>query len=623
MALPKIYLDVPRPTESSTMIGIVDPTTVSNFTSHFERQPTAWWDIILVTLWIIIVVIGVVGNSLVFLAIAVSRSLQTRSNILVVNVLVADIVVCCLLPLQSATLLLADAPDGEGALPTKVCAGVATLATMCLWSRMATFGVLSHQQWKQQTKSRSLWASIHKRKRPLIVASLTWLCPLVAILVPRFATECIHLGYSNETKLCVFDGCDDGCDESQLIFRIVTPLLWLLTVLFTLRNYSKIHIHEINRRKHKYVPRKKRRPTPRRDPDAYLTPSSPFEEVQLARPVTSFKKGKGKQRKQPDLVTPKQEKVSKSPKFVVFSRGKGNKSKPVKEKVPTRDRLPSNPVEVSTITKELRMMFSKKQEPINSEPDTFRPSTIRKLSENGESQDEGEVDQKNDRNQNRNSMKLRIKLDSFVQSIHWKKSSTETMVSDVSQEEISDVDNMDDCDDDDDDDDGVINEIALGGAEETASMKMYSSPNVNMNKTHMHGGKHSAQSYELQLIGSSRISSRGTSRRQSSPSDYPLSVSQLLSLLTIIYLVLVPPKLVCMLLPSCPSILYKLAETIYVSLSALIPFVLASKHQTFSVVITGLVYRRWKSIPQPSMWIVRLCKIEKDVDDYGDGDCQL
>lgn len=617
MALPKIYLNVPRPTESPTMTWIVDTSTVSNFTSHIERleQPTAWWDIILVTLWIIIVVIGVIGNSLVFLAIAVSRSLQTRSNILVVNVLVADIVVCCLLPLQSATLLLADA-QGEGALPTKVCAGAATLATMCLWSRMATFGVLSHQQWKQQTKSRSLWASIHKRKRPLIIASLTWVCPLVAILVPRFATECIHLGYSNETKLCVFE----GCDKSQLIFRIVTPLLWLLTVLFTLRNYSKIHIHEINRRKHKYVPRKKRRPTPRRDPDAYLTPSSPFEEVQLARPVTSFKKGKGKPRMQPDQATKKQDKASKSPKFVYFSRGKRNKSKPEKEKVPTRDRLPSNPVEVSTITKELRMVFSKKQEPTSSEPDTFRPSTIRKLSEHGESQDEGEVDKKNDRNQNRNSVKLRVKLDSFVQSIHWKKSSTETMVSDVSQEEISDVDDIDDCDDDDDE---VINEIVLGGAEDAASMKMYSSPNVNVNKTHMHGGKHSAQSYELQLIGSSRVSSRGTSRRQSSPSDYPLSVSQLLSLLTIIYLVLIPPKLVCMLLPSCPPILYKLAETVYVSISALIPFVLASKHQTFSVVITGLVYRRWKSIPQPSMWIVRLCKIEKDVEDYGDGDCQL
>ncbi|XP_041474211.1 uncharacterized protein LOC121423007 [Lytechinus variegatus] len=607
MALPRISLDVPRQTENPTMTGSVDTCTLS-----YSQQPTSWLDIVTVTLWIIIMVIGISVNSLILLAIVVSKSLQTRSNILVINVLLADLVICFLLPLQSATLLIVDTDD-EGALSNYMCAGVATLTNMCLWIRMVTFGVLSHQQWKQHTKSRSFWASIHKRKRPFIIASLLWMCIFLIIYIPNI-TDSINLGYSSRIKLCVLE----GCNHSRLIIRIIMPILWLLTVLFSSRHFYKIHIFEKNRRKNKFVPRKKRRPNPRRDPGAYMTPSSPFEEVQQARPMTSFKKDKGKHKKQCNQSQMNQEKVSKLPKFLDFSSGKRNKNKSDNATMLGNKRencLPHKTDDIKTISKELKMMFSLEQE------DTIKPSVIRKNSENREGLARSNVDNEKNENQNRNSVKMRVKLGSFAKRLHWKKASTETMISNTSHEDVAEFNDV--RDDDCDDDDGTIDGMAqTGETYDFTSRNVYSSPNYNENKKRTPDGKYSVPySYELQPIGSSMISSEGISWRKSSPCAFVLSVSQLLSILTLLYLVFIIPKLICMILTCYPPFLYKMAETLYYSISALNPLLIALKHRKFNQVIDCLINRKWTSVPEPSYLIVRLCKIEKNISDCGD--CQL
>ena len=59
---------------------------------------------------LVIFIFGLIGNSIVILAVVLSKELQTVSNVFVVSLAVADLCYCLLLPLSNATALLA--PDG-------------------------------------------------------------------------------------------------------------------------------------------------------------------------------------------------------------------------------------------------------------------------------------------------------------------------------------------------------------------------------------------------------------------------------------------------------------------------------------------------------------------------------
>ncbi|XP_071801787.1 cholecystokinin receptor type A-like [Asterias amurensis] len=129
---------------------------------------------------LIIFVLGTLGNSIVILAVALSKDLHTIPNVFVVSLAIADLCYCLLLPSSSVIPLLSRVPWRSETLCflsalmayTSVGASLYNLACIALNRLLVIRGPAKARKWLFTTK-----------KIAIMVAG-TWAIPLAAILVP-------------------------------------------------------------------------------------------------------------------------------------------------------------------------------------------------------------------------------------------------------------------------------------------------------------------------------------------------------------------------------------------------------------------------------------------------------
>lgn len=184
-----------------------------------------------------ITVIGVVGNTLVFIAYCVSYKIRTKTNIFVINLAAADFMTCSLLPIVSWSLLIK--VDGIAHWLDVLCGftigaiqAFASCSIMMLASIAANRFVLI-------TRSRETYKSLYQNKFIAVWLILSWTYPVLVVTVPLlFGVG--HLGFDPEIHAC---GARADNPRSYLYDAIVVGIVIPLPAVVTIYCYGGIYFY--------------------------------------------------------------------------------------------------------------------------------------------------------------------------------------------------------------------------------------------------------------------------------------------------------------------------------------------------------------------------------------------
>ncbi|KAJ8024380.1 Melanopsin [Holothuria leucospilota] len=176
--------------ENVTQKGVLD--NVEFVPKHFRILNS----VILIT----ITLVGIFGNTLIFIAYCLSRRLRTKTNIFVINLAVADILTCVCLPVVAFSLLVDVNVDTRSWLDT-VC-GIdfgATQIFVC--SSFLTLAFIAVNRYVLITKSQETYKWLYQRKFILIFISISWLYPTLFVTLPLLF-DIGYIGYDENMHAC-------------------------------------------------------------------------------------------------------------------------------------------------------------------------------------------------------------------------------------------------------------------------------------------------------------------------------------------------------------------------------------------------------------------------------------
>ena len=191
--------------------------------------------ILLATLLIVIFIVGFMSNVLVILAVALSRRLQTTTNVFVINLACADIALSGLLWFHVVTLYsFAGLPFSEA-----LCVSAASLTLTCLGSSAISLTLIAFNRYFLITHKPTSYIKIYTPLNIGLMVALSWIYPVIIIVIGT-QTGLGHLGYSHKYKVCTQDTSHYNSDYLSLLggLAVLTP-----SVILILACYLKIYFH--------------------------------------------------------------------------------------------------------------------------------------------------------------------------------------------------------------------------------------------------------------------------------------------------------------------------------------------------------------------------------------------
>nr|XP_054754408.1 melanopsin-like [Lytechinus pictus] len=177
--------------------------------------------------------VGLTGNSLVFIAVAMSRRLQTPTNVFVVSLSLSDFLTCLGLPFQAVAIL----SERGWPLAGGLCAMVGGSAMMSLTCGVVTLALIATNRFTLITRSKRTYTTLFSKKRNLIYVMISWLYPLLAFVVPQLVGFG-RLGYDPYFKLCVWD----TSDAHAHIYEILAAITIFIASTIITTSYVTIYI---------------------------------------------------------------------------------------------------------------------------------------------------------------------------------------------------------------------------------------------------------------------------------------------------------------------------------------------------------------------------------------------
>ncbi|XP_072179645.1 melatonin receptor type 1A-like [Diadema setosum] len=200
--------------------------------------------VLLATLLIIIAIVGFLGNALVILAVALSRRLQTATNVFVINLASADIMITLLLWFHVVTLC------SFHGLPfsVAVCKSIAGLSLLCLGSSAISLTLIAFNRYFLITHKPTSYIKIYTPLNIGFMVAWTWIYPVLMIVIGT-QSGLGDLGYSRRYKVCTQDTSHEKADYLTLLggASVLIP-----AVVLILACYSKIYLHVRSHNRHLY-----------------------------------------------------------------------------------------------------------------------------------------------------------------------------------------------------------------------------------------------------------------------------------------------------------------------------------------------------------------------------------
>ena len=148
----------------------------------------------------VVFVVGITGNTLVFLAVTLSRSLRSPTNWFVVNLAFADISTCLCLPFQ----ILATMSTRGWLLPGWICSVAGGVIFMSAGCSIVNLALIAYNRWYLLTRSNEAFRKLYKTKKIIAMMAFAWFYGFLINIFPTLV-GIGRLGYSDNYKTCTDD----------------------------------------------------------------------------------------------------------------------------------------------------------------------------------------------------------------------------------------------------------------------------------------------------------------------------------------------------------------------------------------------------------------------------------
>ncbi|XP_038045065.1 melanopsin-like [Patiria miniata] len=205
------------------------------FELFYERQ-------IFAAIVITVVTLGTVGNSLVIIAVALSKKLRTTTNVFVVNLAVADVLNCFFLPWQAVAILGGDDWPISGA--RWVCTAASFISVFTTGCSLNNLALIAVNRWVGITKSRFTTRRIYTARKLALMVIFSWAIPLGCALTPVL-TDFGELGYEKLYKLCSWVRLNPYTNTYRMLIagiyyptQLITITISYISIFFYVRKTS-------------------------------------------------------------------------------------------------------------------------------------------------------------------------------------------------------------------------------------------------------------------------------------------------------------------------------------------------------------------------------------------------
>ncbi|XP_071805574.1 melatonin receptor type 1C-like [Asterias amurensis] len=206
------------PTESDmTTVGITK-TTGDGINFRFEGINHEVL-LFLGCVYCFVAVSGLVGNTMVIMAVVLSKKLQTSTNAFVVNLATADLISCLATPFAAVALFSIDGWP----LPELVCAVSAAIYFLSLGCSIMNLASIAINRYVLITKPMQTYQAIYTHKKIAAMLAVTWVYPALICSLPLFGIG--KWGYSEKYGTCTQDtSVETSALFSQLGAVLVYPI---------------------------------------------------------------------------------------------------------------------------------------------------------------------------------------------------------------------------------------------------------------------------------------------------------------------------------------------------------------------------------------------------------------
>ncbi|XP_038073976.1 alpha-1D adrenergic receptor-like [Patiria miniata] len=199
--------------------------------------------IIIGCVYCLVAVVGFAGNSMVILAVILSRKLQTRTNAFVVNLALADLVTCSTAPFIALSLFSMNGWP----LPLIVCSVMAGLFYTSLACSIINLALIAINRFVLITKSSKTYRSVYTPKKIAAMLVFTWGYPALVSCFPLFGIG--KWGYSEKYKTCTQDTSHKNTGLFSLLGSVLVypiPLIILFVCYFKIYRHITGHMRKMS-----------------------------------------------------------------------------------------------------------------------------------------------------------------------------------------------------------------------------------------------------------------------------------------------------------------------------------------------------------------------------------------
>ncbi|XP_071794838.1 melatonin receptor type 1C-like [Asterias amurensis] len=227
------------PTESDmTVIGITT-TRGDGRNFRFEDETQRMF---LGCVFCLVAVFGLVGNTMVILAVVLSKKLHTRTNVFVVNLATADLISCLTSPFAAVALFSMNGWP----MHDIVCSVSAAIYYITLGCSIMNLTTIAINRYVLIIKSMQTYQAIYTPKKIAAMLVFTWLYPALVCSLPLFGIG--KWGYSDKYKICTQDTSAETSDLFSLLGSVLfypIPLIILFVCYFKIYRHITSHMKKM------------------------------------------------------------------------------------------------------------------------------------------------------------------------------------------------------------------------------------------------------------------------------------------------------------------------------------------------------------------------------------------
>ncbi|XP_072028335.1 probable G-protein coupled receptor No18 [Amphiura filiformis] len=185
----------------------------------------------------IICIFGSIGNSLVIIAVLLSRKLHTPPNVFVVSLATADLLTSLFLIWDVVALLSSDGwplPNAKW-----LCTMTSFVIFVCIGTSLSNLAAISLNRYILITKPYRTYQRIYSPVNIGLMVIFTWICPnLLSLLLSL--TKIVGFGYNRKYFICCHFGQQP---EDELLFILSDVLLIFIVLVVVVLSYIFVLKH--------------------------------------------------------------------------------------------------------------------------------------------------------------------------------------------------------------------------------------------------------------------------------------------------------------------------------------------------------------------------------------------